>query len=153
MRNSLRIAAAIAALLLQAGAVLADEPAAAFPVPKKTIYPGDTITEDMLAQKPAERMKGVGAFATDMESLIGKTARRTLLPGQPIPKVAIREPYIVFQGKTVPLVFQSGTVTITGVAQALESGSVGERISARNPDSGFVVRGVVQPDGSLRAAD
>ena len=104
-----------------------------------------------IALKPAARAKGVGAFATDVESLVRKTARRTLLPGEPIPKVAIREAYIVFQGKTVPLVFQSGTVTITGAALALESGSAGETISARNPDSGVVIRGVVQPDGSLRA--
>jgi flagella basal body P-ring formation protein FlgA len=74
-----------------------------------------------------------------------------LLPGQPIPRVAIREAYVVIQGKTIPVVFQSGTVTITGVALALESGSAGEMISARNPDSGIVIRGIVQPDGSLRA--
>jgi flagella basal body P-ring formation protein FlgA len=96
-------------------------------------------------------MKGVGAFVTDSESLIGKTARRTLLPGQPIPKVAIREAYVVFQGKTVQVIFHSGTVTITGIALALESGGAGEMINARNPDSGIIIRGVVQPDGSLRA--
>jgi flagella basal body P-ring formation protein FlgA len=51
----------------------------------------------------------------------------------------------------VSFVFQSGNITITGVAQAAESGSAGEIVSARNPDSGALVRGVVQPDGSLRA--
>ena len=34
------------------------------------------------------------------EALIGKVARRTLLPGQPIPVSAIRDPYLVTQGKT-----------------------------------------------------
>ncbi len=105
----------------------------------------------MLTSKPAEEIRGAGPLVTDEESLIGKTARRTLLPGQPIPKVALRESYIVFQGKTVPIIFQSGTVTITGIALALESGSAGEMISARNPDSGVVIRAFVQPDGSLRA--
>ncbi|MGC2395473.1 MAG: flagellar basal body P-ring formation chaperone FlgA, partial [Rhodomicrobium sp.] len=76
---------------------------------------------------------------------------RTLLPGQAIPKVAVREAYVIFQGKTIQVIFHSGTVTITGVAYALESGSAGELISARNPDSGIVIRGIVQPDGSLRA--
>ncbi|HXW22450.1 MAG TPA: flagellar basal body P-ring formation chaperone FlgA [Rhodomicrobium sp.] len=151
MRIPLQMGAAAALILLPAGSVLADDAAAVLPVAKRTIYPGDTILEDMITLKPAAQAKGVGAFATDVESLVGKTARRTLLPGEPIPKVAIREAYIVFQGKTVPLVFQSGTVTITGVALALESGSAGETISARNPDSGVVIRGVVQPDGSLRA--
>ena len=151
MRIPLWIGATVLLPVLLTGSLLADDAAAPLPVAKRTIYPGDTITEDMITLKPAAELKGVGLLATDVESLIGKTARRTLLPGQPIPRVAIREAYVVFQGKTVPVVFQSGTVTITGVAFALESGSPGEMISARNPDSGVVIRGVVQPNGSLRA--
>ncbi len=137
--------------LLSAGSVLAEEAAALLPVPKRIIYPSDTITEDMIIMKPAAQLKGVGALVTDVDSLIGKTARRTLLTGQPIPRVAIREAYVVFQGKMAAIMFQSGTVTITGIALALESGSPGEMVSARNPDSGIVIRGVVQPDGTLRA--
>jgi flagella basal body P-ring formation protein FlgA len=151
MRILLRTASTIALFLAVAGAVLADDAAAPIPVAKQIIYPGDIITEDMITLKPATQIKGVGALVTSVESLIGKTARRTLLPGQPIPRVALREAYVIFQGKTVSVIFHSGTVTITGVAFALESGSAGELISARNPDSGIVIRGIVQPDGSLRA--
>jgi len=151
MRILLRTGGTIALLLVSAGAVLADDAAAPIPVAKQTIYPGDIITEDMITLKPAAQVKGVGALVTDAESLFGKTARRTLLPGQPIPRVAIREAFVVFQGRTIPVIFHSGTVTITGVAQALESGGAGEMITARNPDSGIVIRGIVQPDGSLRA--
>lgn len=151
MQKMLRKSAALVLLLPFTVAVLAAEEPAVFPVAKRTIYPGDIIAEDMIAFKPAEQMKGAGAYATDADSLIGKAARRTLLAGQPIPKAAIREPYVVFQGKTVPLVFESGSVTITGLAQALESGGAGDMISARNPDSGVVIRGTVQPDGTLRA--
>jgi flagella basal body P-ring formation protein FlgA len=151
MRIPLWIGATVVLSLLLSGSSGADEAAAPLPVAKRIIYPGDTITQDMLTMKPAEQIKGVGLLATDVESLIGKTARRTLLPGQPIPRVAIREAYVVLQGKTVPVVFHSGTVTINGIAVALESGGAGEMISARNPDSGLVIRGVVQPDGSLRA--
>ncbi len=151
MRNIVRKGAAIVLLLSFAGSVLAAEEAAVLPVAKHTIYPGDTITEDMIAFKPAEQIKGAGAYATDADSLFGKAARRTLLPGQPIPKAALRDPFVVFQGKTVPLIFESGTVNITGLAVAIELGSAGDTISARNPDSGVVIRGVVQPDGTLRA--
>ena len=151
MRTMRRMSAAIVLLLPLAGVAFGAEEAVMLAVPKRVIYPGDTITEDMIAFKPAEQVKGIGALVTGTEGLIGKAARRTLLPGQAIPKVAIREAFVVFQGKTVLLIFHSGTVTITGVALALESGSAGETISARNPDSGIVIRGVVQPDGSLRA--
>jgi flagella basal body P-ring formation protein FlgA len=143
--------AAIVLSLSLADCAVAGDAAAQLPVARRTIYPGDTITEDMIALKGADQIRGVGALVTDPESLIGRTARRTLLPGQAIPKVAIREAYVVFQGKTISVIFHSGTVTITGIALALESGSAGETINARNPDSGIVIRGVVQPDGSLRA--
>jgi len=143
--------AAIVLSLSLADCVVAEEAATQLPVATRTIYPGDTITEDMIFLKGADQIRGVGALVTDPESLIGRTARRTLLPGQPIPKVAIREAYVVFRGKTVSVIFHSGTVTIMGIALALESGSTGETVNARNPDSGIVIRGVVQPDGSLRA--
>jgi len=149
MRIMLRTAAAAALSAALICAAYASE--SVFPVPKRVIYPGDTITEDMITLKPAEQMNGAGTLVTGPDSLIGKAARRTLLPGQPIPKVALRDPYVVFQGKTVQVVFESGTIMITGVALALQPGSAGETITARNPDSGIVIHGVVQPDGSLRA--
>jgi flagellar basal body P-ring formation protein FlgA len=140
------------ALCFPAGAFAYDASGSAvYPVLKVTVYPGDTITQDMVALVPAGHRSPLGNIATEKESVTGKMAQRTLMANQPIPRSALREPYAVLQGKTVPFIFQSGTIIITGVAQALESGSAGEIVSARNPDSGTVVRGVVQSDGSLRA--
>jgi flagellar basal body P-ring formation protein FlgA len=150
MKVLLQMSAA-AASLWAAGAVLAADGDVSLPVLKHAIYPGDVITAEMIDQKQAAPMRGAGAFVTDSQTLVGKTARRTLLPGQPIPKQAIRDPYLVFQGKNVTVVFQEGTIVITGVALALESGSAGDLVSARNPDSGVIIRGVVQSDGILRA--
>lgn len=142
---------AIAALLLPAAAAASESGAAAYAAVKVTVYPGDTITAGMVELLAAGQPQRLGDAFTDKESLIGKMARRTILPGQPISRSAIREPFSVQQGKTVPLVFQSGNITITGIALALESGSAGDVISARNPDSGAVIRGTVQADGTLRA--
>lgn len=153
MRKKLLWLGAAMALCFPPGALARDDSggAAVFPALKVTAYPGDTITAEMVVLLPAGHQTGLGNIVTDKESVIGKTARRTLMPGQPIPVNALREPYAVHQGKTVSLVFQSGNITITGVALALESGSAGEIVSARNPDSGIVIHGVVQADGSLRA--
>jgi flagellar basal body P-ring formation protein FlgA len=150
MHALLRISLAALSLLAAGAAYAADgDP---IPVLKQAVYSGQTITADVIDLKLRPgHMQGAGGFVTDGQSLIGKVAQRTLLPGQPIPRAAIREPYTVFQGKTVPVVFQSGTVIITGIAQALESGSEGDFISARNTESGIVIRGVVQSDGTLRA--
>ncbi len=152
MRNkTLRIGTAIA-LCFPAGALAYDAGSAAvFAALRVTAYAGDTITSEMVVLLPAGHQPVLGGIVTDKESVVGKMARRALLPGQPIPKNALRDPYIVRQGKTVRVVFQSGSITITGVALALESGSKGEIINARNPDSGIIIRGAVQADGSLRA--
>ncbi len=147
----LRTVAAIGLCLPEAVAAFDASGTAVYPVLKLMVYSGDTITEEMVAMKTAAQLGGLGPIVTDRRSLIGKAARRTLLPGQPIPRNALREPYAVLQGRTVPLIFQSGNITITGLALALESGSAGEVISARNPDSGVVIRGLIQADGSLRA--
>jgi flagellar basal body P-ring formation protein FlgA len=148
MQRLFKIGAGVALSFLAAAVAAGGE---LMPVLKLTVYPGDVITADMIEMKPATAPQGRAAFVTDSQTLAGKTSLRTLLPGYPIPRTAIREPYVVVRGKTVPVVFQSGTITITGVAQALESGSAGEMVSARNPDSGVVIRGVIQPDGTLRA--
>jgi flagellar basal body P-ring formation protein FlgA len=151
MQTLLRIAGVVFSLLAAAGAAYSAD-ADTLPVVKRTVYSGQTITGDMIDLKPgAGLLQGVNAYVTDAQNVIGKVARRTVLPGQPIPKAAIREPFIVFQGKTAPVVFQSGTVIITGMAQALDSGSEGDLVSARNTETGIVIRGVVQSDGSLRA--
>ena len=46
-----------------------------------------------------------------------------------------------------------GGLTITTYAAALQAGGVGDLIKVRNPESGIVVTGTVQPDGSVRVSD
>ncbi|ADP71745.1 flagella basal body P-ring formation protein FlgA [Rhodomicrobium vannielii ATCC 17100] len=148
--KSVMITAAVAAPFFLATPSLAEEGGRIVPVPKRALYPGDVITEEMLTSKQLSENENASAFITEASGVVGKTSRRTLLPGLPIPKVAIREPVVVRQGKAVSLVYESDTVRITGLAMALQSGSVGETISARNPDSGVVIHGVVMADGSVR---
>jgi flagellar basal body P-ring formation protein FlgA len=77
-------------------------------------------------------------------------ARRTLLPGRPIPTIAVEEPRAVSTGGQVQLVYQQDGLTIVTTAQALQNGYVGQVVQVRNLDSGLVVSGVVQPDGAVR---
>jgi flagella basal body P-ring formation protein FlgA len=121
------------------------------PVTKLTVYPGDTIAEDMLGDR-AYGYPVVGRYPVfeSREALIGKVAKRTLLANQAIPLNAVREPFAVVQGKTALLVFQDGGLIITSSATALQSGVVGDIVSARNVDSGLIIKGAVQPDGTIR---
>ena len=140
-----------AALLSLAGAGAARADAIDLPVPRITIYPGDTIAADLLSDRAfVASTVNRGAVFVTRDNLVGKVARRTLLPGQPVAVNGVRDPYVVTQGKPALVMFEQGTLTITAQAIALQSGGVGDMVSLRNPDSGIVIRGTVQRDGTIR---
>ncbi len=121
------------------------------PVPRTTLYPGDTISADVLSDRLfVERTVTRGSVIESRDALIGKVTKRTLIPGQPIPVNALRDPYTVIQGKPIMLVFKADGLMITSTAVALQNGVTGDHISVRNADSGLVVKGFVQADGTIR---
>lgn len=135
--------------VLPAAAVRARE--VVLPVPRITIYPGNVITEDMLVDK-SFRGRGFDApgIATTRAALVGKVARSTLLPNVPVASGGVREPFAVQQGQPAVVIFKAGALIISATAVPLQPGSAGDVISLRNTDSGTTIRGVVQPDGSVR---
>lgn len=121
-----------------------------YPVPRKTLYPGDVITNASLERRSFRFRKGVAIpYIQSTDKLVGMVARRTLLPGRPIVMNSLREPEVIQRGQTAAIIFQSGSLTISGFAKALEPGAVGEIIALRNVDSGSIVRGQVRADGSI----
>jgi flagellar basal body P-ring formation protein FlgA len=146
------------ALSLAPGATLAEDAApteavASLPVPRVVIYPGDTIRDDMLMDVPANEAQGALSSSIQIRSaLVGKMARRTLLPGRAISPIAISNPRAVTNGAEVRLVYSDGGLEIVASASALQDGAVGDVIKVRNTDSGLTVSGVIQPDGSVRVS-
>jgi flagella basal body P-ring formation protein FlgA len=145
-------AAALLAAIVVAGAAGA-APAEYLPVANSTIYPGDAISEAMLtdAAFPAGTSANFPVVTTHGE-VAGKVARRTLLPGHLILRNAITEPAVVEKGSIVPAIYQDGELTITASVLALQSGALSQAIQVRNVDSGKVIVGAVQADGSVRIA-
>jgi flagella basal body P-ring formation protein FlgA len=147
-----RIAAIGAALGLLA---LATTPAEAgsrgMLVPAQVIYPGDKINDGMLVESQDPVQGAAPAdIVWDRAEIVGKVARRTLLPGRPIPSIALEEPRAVSTGSQVQLVYQQDGIVIVTTAQALQNGYVGQVVQVRNMDSGQVISGLVQSDGSIR---
>lgn len=151
-----RVAVAAAGLWLVAGlSALAQEAGAldlAPPTPRIVIYPGDIIHDDTLSDLSADTARGVGPFAETRSAVIGKMARRTLLPGMAIPLGAVDFPRLVANGGAVQLVYIDGGLTIVTSGMALQDGAAGDLVRVRNDDSGVTVSGVVQPDGAVRVS-
>jgi flagella basal body P-ring formation protein FlgA len=132
------------------GGAIAEEPRH-FPVPVTAIYPGDLIKEEMIIDRAfAPNVQGAAAFVGERALAVGQIARRTLLAGQLIPINALEEQKVVTRGNVVKVIVEDGSLIIVTYASSLQSGSPGMLIQLRNLDTGVIIRGIVQPDGSVR---
>ncbi len=124
------------------------------PVPVATIYPRDIITDAIIEERATpQRLIPSRQIITQRSVLVGKIARQTLLPGLPIPVEAVEAPKLVVNGGSVRIVFQNDGISIFTFGQALQNGGLGEMVRVRNSDSGVIVMGLVQQDGSVRVSD
>jgi flagella basal body P-ring formation protein FlgA len=122
----------------------------AVPVPTVTLYPGDTITAEQLTDRRFRLSpRNMQAVALTRSIVVGKIARRTLVAGQVIPQNAVEDLKLVKRGVPIRVVFAEQGLTIVTYAEPLQSGAIGEMIRVRNMDSGTVIVGTVQADGSI----
>jgi len=148
--RSVAASALLPLLLLQGTILSACAQERTVPAPKQVIYPGDVIRDSMLTDIAVDDGGALDDSIVDNRAaLIGKVAKRTLLPGREIPDFAIANPRAVANGAHVTLMYRDGGLTIVTSAQALEPGAVGDTIKVRNEDSGLTVSGRIQPDGSV----
>ncbi|MDX7952986.1 flagellar basal body P-ring formation chaperone FlgA [Lichenihabitans sp. Uapishka_5] len=151
MTLALSRALALLAAALAVHSGTAAEAAQAVPVASVTIYPGDIIRDGMLTERDLpDNFPGQAVTALDRTALVGKTVRRTLLPGLPIPINAVAEPKVVSVGAMVRVVYVEGDLNIATYASALQAGGVGDTIAVRNPESGLTISGVIAKDGTVR---
>lgn len=150
-RTRFAVAVSFASVALNCEAATAASEKILLPVPAMVLYPGDVITDQVLADRDvsSDPVMSKLAGATPRADLLGKIARRTLLPGQPIPLNAVGKPNVVTAGGKVQIVYDDGGLRITAFGIALQSGSAGDAISVRNSASGLTVSGIMQADGTL----
>jgi flagella basal body P-ring formation protein FlgA len=149
-RRRLAVSALLTAFALAMSSTLQAEDLV-LPVPRVTIYPNGLIGDEQLVERPFIARTVARATVFDRrEAIVGKVARSTLLPGQPISLKAVRDPYLVTNGKSVLVVFEAGPLVITSLATAQQDGGIGDEVTLRNNDSGTVIKGIVATDGTVR---
>jgi flagella basal body P-ring formation protein FlgA len=144
------VAALATAIVVGAVTAAAAEQLITLPVPTVTIYPGDLIDAERLTDHTFIQSQVANGYVDSQDMLVGKVAKRTLLPDHPISANAIDEDDLIKRGTAVRLVFQQPGLVISTYASPLEDGSAGDSIRVRNTDSGAIVVGVIQPDGTVR---
>ncbi|MFE1600206.1 flagellar basal body P-ring formation chaperone FlgA [Methylobacterium sp. ID0610] len=157
IRRALALAAA-AGLACLAGAASAEPARLAddivLPVPVVTVYPGDVIKETMLRQQAFPPTFRARLAVIDAPlAIVGRVARRTLLPGEPVPVNAVDDPRLVSRGTPAQMIFEENGLVITTLGTPLQNGGLGEVIRIRNSDTGRIVSGTVQGDGRIRIGE
>ena len=116
---------------------------------KKKIKRGEKITFNKLkiASKDTSGQK-VGELI-DMKSLVGKHARRDILPGELIKKNLLESPILIKEGKQVVLIYKTNNLELQTVAKVLKSGRLGQIIPVRNIASKKIIRARVMDSSSV----
>jgi flagellar basal body P-ring formation protein FlgA len=139
----------LAGLLVQPLAALSAEDTILVPV--VTIYPGHVINQQQFRPIPRPRhIPRDMALVRDVSQVQGMAAARLLPIGRPVLLVHLQQPILVRPGMAVTVFYDSNGIAITGVAQSLGEAAEGELVKARNLETGMVISGYVQHDGSLR---
>ncbi len=149
-RRALRaalVAPVVMAGLFVANAAVADSHVAV--VPKRTIYPGEELQVGLLEEVEVTNPNLVKGYVERISAVTGLVSRKTLLPGRVILVSALREPFAVSRGSTVPLVFDNGSLVIRAAGTPLQDAAIGELIKVRNKDSGVIISGTVMADGTV----
>jgi flagella basal body P-ring formation protein FlgA len=153
-RVGLTMRGAAAALLLFAFVPPAAGEERRLPVPSVTVRAGEVIKDEMITERAfAANLLGVALFIDVRQSVVGRMARRSLLPGQPIPTNAVDEPWAVARGAIVKVIVEDSGLSIVTYGSAMQSGAAGTLIPVRNTDTGVIIRGIVQPDGTIKVVD
>ncbi|WP_018717342.1 flagellar basal body P-ring formation chaperone FlgA [Arhodomonas aquaeolei] len=118
---------------------------AARPVPRGSRLDAEDLRT---ARRTTTRLRG--EYYTDPEGLIGLQTQRSLQPGTVIDAGQLTRPTLVRRGDTLLIQAGNGPVKVSMQGRALEDGTRGERIRARNLSSERVVEGEVVARGRMR---
>lgn len=113
------------------------------PVVNKPIRNGMVIGAQDIKMVDMRQDKVHETMLLSADDLIGMTARRVVVPGEPIVRSEIIAPQIIARGETVTMTFQEGVVQLTALGRAMESGAKGDVIRVVNMDSSRSIQAIV----------
>ena len=119
-------------------------------VPHQIIYPGEQISIEMVKLVDVVNPNLRPGYAKVIAEVEGFVTKKTLLPGRIIPVSSLREAYMMERGKNISMVYATNGLMITAQGVALQNGTLGELVRARNLDSGTIILGTVMQNGTLR---
>jgi flagellar basal body P-ring formation protein FlgA len=116
------------------------------------LLPGTVVRPDDLRVARVHTALVHGEVARTLAQAVGQALRRQVAPGQPVPLADLTTPAAVQKGANVLITLESPGIALAAQGQALESGSVGDRIRVLNTGSRAVVLADILGPGQVRVA-
>jgi flagella basal body P-ring formation protein FlgA len=89
------------------------------------------------------------AFVTDAGVLGAQRLRRPIAAGEALEGDMLESPPLVRRGQRVTAVSRSAGIEVRVAADAMANAAAGDRLRMRNPLTGRMLEGTVQPDGTV----
>jgi len=89
------------------------------------------------------------AFVTEPNALGGQRLRRAMAAGEPLATTLLESAPLVRRGQSVTAVTRAAGIEVRSVAEAMANAAAGDRLRMRNPSTGRLLDGTVQPDGTV----
>ncbi|MEE4202185.1 MAG: flagellar basal body P-ring formation chaperone FlgA [Halieaceae bacterium] len=122
---------------------------ATVPVLAASVGRGELIGKQDVELEVRRITRDIGPIVTEIEDIIGKEARRDLVPGRTLKYADLRAPELIARGDLVTLVSGGGGVKVSMQGKAMAGGAAGDRILVTNLSSGKRIEGVIAADGSV----
>ncbi|TAE32098.1 MAG: flagella basal body P-ring formation protein FlgA [Alphaproteobacteria bacterium] len=122
------------------------------PVLVERIHHGDIIAPDNIRMIAVSTNKIRHDVVTDAAQLEGKTSRSTIAGGRIIRGNELVNPAVIRKGAAVSMTYNTPTMHISTVGEALEDGGMGDMIRVRNSTSSMVVRAKILSSNEVSAS-
>ena len=116
-------------------------------VATRPIGRGELLSEeDLVLERRQVKGRKAGSYLTNMASILGKPAVRSIAANEWIRPDMVHEPVSISEGGRVVLLFEGPGIRFQSVGVALVAGKQGDFIPVRNLQSGRIVYGIVRPN-------
>lgn len=119
-------------------------------LPNRRIAAGEIIDQSDVTQATMPLNAVAAHILRSERDIVGKEAKRILLPGRPIASHSVVEPRAVLRGDSVTISYANGILDLTAPGRALEEGAVDDFIRIVNLQSSKTITARVVQGGLVR---
>ena len=113
----------------------------------RNLAAGDVVQPEDVVWTAVQAHQAMGGAPTDVEKVIGLTARRALRSGAPVAVRDLTAPQVIARNDMVEVAFISGGVKLTVTGRATRNAAAGEAVPILNLSSGRTIDAVAVAPG------